>query len=122
MDLYDHFFVTNMNILAQAASGGLGLTPLIWLLILPLMYFMVIRPNSKRQKEAQTFRDALKSGDRVITAGGLFGTIREVDDKSVVLEVASKVRIRVLRSQIVGSQGTASDNETGADAKDSDAA
>lgn len=95
-------------ILAQA-EGGLGFAPLLWLMVIPLMYFMVIRPNSQAQKKAKAFRDALKSGDRVITAGGLFGTVQSVEETSVVLEVAPKTRVRVLRTQVVGQQGPAAD-------------
>lgn len=99
--------MNDFMILAQAQGGGLGFAPLLWLMIIPLMYFMVIRPNSQAQKKAKAFRDALKAGDRVITAGGLFGTIQTVDTTSVVLEIAPKTRVRILRTQIVGEQGPA---------------
>lgn len=102
-------------ILAQAQGGGLGFAPLLWLAIIPLMYFMVIRPNSQAQKKAKAFRDALKVGDAVITAGGIFGTVQVVDPTSVVLEIAPKTRIRVLRSQVVGQQGAPTDTTEAAE-------
>ena len=98
----------DFHLLAQTQGGGGGaLLPLIWLLIIPMMYFMVFRPQAQAQKKAKAFREALKAGDRVITAGGIFGTISSVEETSIVLEIAPKTRVRVLRTQIVGEQGPA---------------
>lgn len=115
--------MTEHILVAQAQGGAPAWSMLIWLLIIPLMYFMVIRPNQKAQKDARTFRDALKSGDRVISAGGLFGKIVKVEDKIVTLEVAPKTRVRVLRTQIIGAQpsAVASSTETTEEKDDSDA-
>lgn len=108
----------DFHILAQTSGGGGGaLLPLIWLLIIPMMYFMVFRPQAQAQKKAKAFRDALKAGDRIITAGGLFGTISSVGDTSVVLEIAPKTRVRVLRTQIVGEQGADAKAEAKAETK-----
>lgn len=96
---------------------------LIWLLIIPLMYFMVIRPQQQAQKKSKQFRDALKAGDRVISAGGIFGKIVTVEDQIVTLEVAPKTRLRVLRTQISAKQPSsdASSTETTEEKDDRDA-
>lgn len=95
------------SILFAQAQGAPAWSMLIWLLILPLMYFMLIRPQQKAQKEAQEFRGKLKANDAVITAGGIYGKIVQVEDQTVTLEIAPKTRIKVLRSQIVAAQPVA---------------
>lgn len=114
--------MTEHFILAQAQGGAPAWSMLIWLLIIPLMYFMVIRPQQQTQKKAKAFRDALKAGDKVISAGGIFGTIVKVEDVVVTLEVAPKTRLRVLRTQISVAQPStvASSTETTEEKGDSD--
>lgn len=72
------------------------------ILLIVVFYFFMIRPQQKRQKEIKKFRESLKKGSKVMTAGGIHGTISEIsDDKpSVLLEVANGVRIRVEKSMI----------------------
>ena len=65
------------------------------------MYFLMIRPQKKRQKELKEYRDNLKKGDKVITAGGIYGTIAEVKENYVLLEVDTNVKIRVDKSTLV---------------------
>jgi preprotein translocase subunit YajC len=97
------------------ASGGMGgilglLLP--WILIFGIFYILVIRPQQKRQRQAQTDREqmlkALKPGDKVITSGGIYGTIVAVKDKddTVQLRIAQSVSIEVLRSAITGPQSS----------------
>jgi preprotein translocase subunit YajC len=90
---------------AQAASGsalgqGLGgLLPI--LLIIPVFYFLMIRPQQKKVKEHKALVSAVKRGDRVIAAGGIVGVVTKViDDAEVQIEIAEGVRIRVLRGSI----------------------
>lgn len=115
--------MTESILLAQAQGGAPAWSMMIWLLIIPLMYFMVIRPQQKAQKEAQAFRSALKAGDAVVSAGGIFGTVIRVEDQAVTLEIAPKTRIRVLRTQIVAAQPSAQSaaDETSEEKSDSDA-
>lgn len=95
-------------ILGQAAAGGFSPTALIFpALMILVMYFLLIRPQQQQAKKAASFRDALKVGDRVISAGGLFGTIAKLDAATVELEVAPKVTIKLLRSQVVAHQANA---------------
>ena len=72
------------------------------LLILVIMWFFMIRPQRKQQKELQKFRDSLKKGDKVVTIGGIYGTVVELKDKSVLIEVDKDVKIRVDRNALQG--------------------
>jgi preprotein translocase subunit YajC len=74
------------------------------LLMFAVIYFMLIRPQSKKRKEHQTWLDSLQRGDTVITQGGIIGKVTGVADKVVTLEVAHDVRMRVLRSHILGPE------------------
>ena len=86
-----------------APSPWLQLIPFI--LILGIFYFVMILPMRKRQQKVQEFQGSLKVGDKVITSGGIFGSITRVSDQSVQLQVANNVRIEVSRPAIVGFQG-----------------
>ena len=91
---------------AQAAGGGGGSDFLVQLLPLVLIfvvfYLLIIRPQQKKAKEHKAMIDALKRGDRVVTGGGLIGTVqRVVDDREAVIEIADGVRVRILRAMVV---------------------
>ncbi|MFN8845408.1 MAG: preprotein translocase subunit YajC [Bdellovibrionales bacterium] len=75
-----------------------SLLPII--IIFAVFYFLIIRPQSKKQKDHLSFLNSLKRGDEVITASGILGTIDGLTDLYVTLEVANNVKIKVLRSQI----------------------
>ena len=62
-------------------------------------------PMQRRQKKVQEFQDALKVGDKIVTTGGIYGQITRVNDKSVQLQVADKVRIEIARASVGGYQG-----------------
>ena len=90
--------------LAQAAHHAAGSSWSMWVmlaLIFVVMWFFMIRPQRKQQKELQNFRNALKKGDKVVTIGGIFGTIVEVREDSVLMEVDSNVKIRVSKNALV---------------------
>jgi len=72
--------------------------------VFAIFYFLLIRPARTRQKLVQKMLDALKSGDRVITSGGLLGTVVAIDKGIVQLRIADKVKVDVTRSSIVGLQ------------------
>ncbi len=97
-------------VLALSAAPG-QVNPLIQLipfaLVLGIFYFVIMLPMKKRQKKVQEFLSALKVGDRVVTTGGLYGSITKVNEQSVHLQVAQNVRLEVARSAIVGYQGQA---------------
>ena len=86
---------------AAAGAGQGGLTPFIPLLIIfGIFYFLILRPQQKKQKEHQTFLTGLKKGDMVITNAGIIGTIRTLNDKFVTVEVDEGVCLKILRGQI----------------------
>ena len=85
---------------AGGAGGFSMLVPL--LLMFAVFYFLLIRPQQKKQRSHQDMLRSLKIGDRVITSGGLIGTIVEGGDKAVKLEVADRVRVEIGRSFITG--------------------
>ena len=92
---------TFLQTAAPAAQGG-GLSMWIMLaLIFVVMWFFMIRPQRKQQKELDNFRNALKNGDKVVTIGGIYGTVCEVKDNYVLLEVDKDVKIRVSKQALV---------------------
>lgn len=86
---------------APAAGGSGWMTILMFALIFVVMWLFMIRPQRKQQKELQAFRDSLKKGDKVVTVGGIFGTILEVKDNSLLLEVDKDVKLRVAKNSVV---------------------
>ncbi|MCD8186202.1 MAG: preprotein translocase subunit YajC [Rikenellaceae bacterium] len=96
--------MTQLTIFLQAAQaqGGGGMTMIIMMVaIFGIMWLFMIRPQQKKQKEMVKFRQSLQSGDKVITAGGIYGTIREIKDTYVLLEVDKGTDIRVDKSMIM---------------------
>lgn len=83
---------------ANPGAGCMQLTPL--LLMFVIFYFLLIRPQQKRQKEHRAMLSRLKKGDKVVTGGGLIGVIDALTDDELVLEVADRVKVRVLRAQV----------------------
>ncbi|MBE5032866.1 preprotein translocase subunit YajC [Gallalistipes aquisgranensis] len=94
-----------MTILLQAAGGsGAGGSMqflIMMVLIFGVMYFFMIRPQQKRQKELMKFRNALEKGQKIITAGGIYGTVKEVKETYVLVEVDNNVAIRVDKSMVM---------------------
>ena len=91
-------------ILLQAATGGANWSMLIMLVVVfAIMYFMMIRPQQKRQKEIQKMRESMKVGDKVVTAGGIHGKIKEISDKDFLIEIAENVKIRVDKASVFAS-------------------
>lgn len=85
---------------APAGQGG-GLSALVPLILMfAIFYFLLIRPQQKKAKEHREMINQLKKGDRVITSGGIYGTITSLDDTNVTIEIADKVRIKVMRGNI----------------------
>lgn len=97
----------SMNYLQAAPSAqGSSLSFIIMMvLIFVVMYFFMIRPQQKRQKELNNFRNSLEAGQKVITAGGIYGKIKEVKETYVLLEVDTNVHIRVDKSMIMKDPG-----------------
>jgi preprotein translocase subunit YajC len=87
---------------AKPGPGGAGMQSLIFLLlIIVVFYFFMIRPQVKKQKEATNFRNALKKGDKVATTGGIYGKITDVKEKTVTLEIADNVIVKVDKTAVM---------------------
>jgi preprotein translocase subunit YajC len=69
-------------------------------LIFVIFYFMIIRPQQKRQKERQKMLDALEKGDKILTAGGIYGTVVGIEDKTVLVQIADNVKVKVDRGSV----------------------
>ncbi|MDR2448683.1 MAG: preprotein translocase subunit YajC [Prevotellaceae bacterium] len=86
----------------QGGQGGGSLNFLLMMgLIFVVMYFFMIRPQQKRQKELRKFREELKKGDKVVTSGGIYGTIVEIKDNCALVEVDKDVKLRFDKSTIL---------------------
>jgi preprotein translocase subunit YajC len=90
---------------AQGAGGPVWVQFLPFALILAIFYFIILMPMRKRQKKVAEFREALKVGDKVITTSGLYGSITKLNDRSVQLQIADRVRVEVSRAAVGGLQG-----------------
>lgn len=99
------------SILLQDAGGAAGsrmMNILMIVVLILIFYFFMIRPQSKKQKEIRKFREGLQAGDKVITAGGIFGKIKEVKDTYIILEIADNVKIRIDKGSVYPSAAEAS--------------
>ena len=84
-------------------SGLLSFLP--FAIILGIFYVLILMPMQRRQKKVQEFQESLKVGDKIVTTGGIYGQITRVNDKSVQLQIADKVRIEIARAAVGGYQG-----------------
>lgn len=73
----------------------------MFILIIVVMWFFMIRPQRKQQKELQKFRDGLQKGDKIVTIGGIYGTVVEIKEKTLLIEVDSNVKIKVDKNSVV---------------------
>jgi len=103
MSLLDPFLLAMAAPQQGAPNPWLQLIP--FALILGIFYFVMVLPMRKRQQKVQAFLAALKVGDRIVTSGGMYGSITKVNDQSVQLQIANNVRVEVSRAAIVGYQG-----------------
>ena len=88
----------------QGAPGAwVQLMPFV--LVLAIFYFIILLPMRRRQQKVQAFLAALKVGDRVVTSGGIYGTVTRLDEKVLQLQIADKVRVDIARTAVVGYQG-----------------
>lgn len=96
-------------ILAMGAPAGQQISPLIQLvpfaLVLAIFYFIILLPMKRQKKKVQQFLGGLKVGDRVVTTGGIYGSLTKIGGQSVRLQIADKVQIEVARAAIGGYQG-----------------
>ncbi len=98
-----------MNVMLQAPAAGMD-SSMMWIMLIlmfVIMYFFMIRPQNKKQKEIAEFRRSLQVNQQVITAGGVHGTIKEINDNDVILEIDRNVRIKVDKNSIFAAAGDA---------------
>ena len=97
-----NYYTFFLQATAGAQGSGSGMTMLLMLaLIFVVMWLFMIRPQQKRQKELNNFRDSLKKGDKVVTVGGIYGTVLEVNGNKVMLEIDKDVKIKVDKASLV---------------------
>ena len=95
----------------QEAGGSAGMMNLIMIVaLIAIFYFFMIRPQQRKQKEIRMFREGLNVGDRVITAGGIYGKIRAVKENTITLEIADNVRISIDKGSVYPSAAQAQES------------
>ena len=100
-----------LTVLLQAPAGAAGGGSMMWIMLIAMfviMYFFMIRPQNKKQKEIANFRKSLQVNQSVITAGGIHGTIKEITDDYIVLEIASNVTIKIDTNSLFADASAAS--------------
>jgi len=95
-----HYFTILMG--QPTGDGGPGLMSNVILFgsIILIFYFMIIRPQQKRAKERQKLLESIKKGDKVVTSGGMYGTVAGLDEKTVLVQIADNVKVKLDRSAI----------------------
>jgi preprotein translocase subunit YajC len=101
--------VDSAVVIAMAAAPNSSVNPLVqfipFVLVLAIFYFVILLPMKRRQKKVEAFLAALKVGDKVVTTGGLHGSVAKLDADTVHLQIAQNVRVEISRSAVVGYQG-----------------
>ncbi len=103
-----------MNVMLQAPAAGMD-SSMMWIMLIlmfVIMYFFMIRPQNKKQKEIAQFRRSLQVGQSVITAGGIHGIVKEINDNDVMLEIDRNVKVRVDKNSIFAAATDANANAT----------
>jgi len=86
---------------AEGQKGGSANMLIFILLLFVVMYFFMIRPQVKRQKELKNFRESLKKGDKIVTTGGIYGKIVDINGNVITMEIEDKVKMKVDKSAII---------------------
>lgn len=91
-------------VMLQSEGGGMSGLIIPMVLIFAVMYFLIFRPQAKKQKTQQAMIKALQKGDKVVTSGGIYGTIVGIkeSEKTLLIEIAEKVKIKISRSSVSG--------------------
>jgi len=99
---------------AQPGQGGGGITAFLpFILIMFIIYFLMIRPQTKRQKEKDTMRDELKKGDKIITMGGIYGTVQGFKEKGrqAIIKIDNNTNITINKTAVAGLAEKIKDTE-----------
>ena len=103
-----------MKVMLQAPAAGMD-SSMMWIMLIlmfVIMYFFMIRPQNKKQKEIAQFRRSLQVGQSVVTAGGIHGIVKEINDNDVMLEIDRNVKVRVDKNSIFAVAADANANAT----------
>lgn len=106
LELVDEKAVNHTLVFAMGGTGEpawLSFVP--FAMVLAILYFLILMPMQKQRKKVAEFQTGLKVGDKIVTTGGIYGLITRVNDTSVQLQVADKVRIEIARAAVGGYQG-----------------
>ncbi|MFT3739138.1 MAG: preprotein translocase subunit YajC [Breznakibacter sp.] len=95
-----HFLFQLLQAPAQTAPNSY-MQFLPFVLIIVVFYFFMIRPQMKRQKELRKFRESLKKGDKIVTTGGIYGTVAEIKEDSIIIEIADNVKVKMDKSAVI---------------------
>ncbi len=107
----DIFAIISNAFAAGAAGGGLPegasqyLSFLPWIVIFAIFYFVLIMPQMKKQKKHRAFLAGLKKGDKIVTTGGMIGTIDAITDRIITLKIADNCKIKIVRDSVAGAYG-----------------
>ncbi len=95
-----------LSVFLQGAGGGMGNIVLIVLMVV-VFYFFMIRPQQKRQKEIKKFQESIQPGTEVVTSGGIYGKVKDIKDKVIIVEIAENIRIKVEKTSVFASSSDA---------------
>ncbi len=102
----------NSTLLLQAQAQGGSLSGIIMIVaMIAIFYFFMIRPQSKKQKEIKKARDAMQNGDKVITAGGIHGKIKDISENTILIEVAPGVSLKVDKTYVFPASENSSEKK-----------
>jgi len=107
----------NLVYLQASQQGGGWSFWVMMILIFVVFYFFMIRPQTKKQKELQKQREAMKKGDKVVTAGGIYGIIKEVQETTFIIEIAKDITIKVDKGSVYASAEDAATSPAEGDKK-----
>lgn len=96
---------------AAAGQGSDWLSMIMIVLLIAIFYFLMIRPQQKKQKEIKKFREGLKKGDKIITAGGIYGRIKEIKETSMMISIANDVTIEIDKGSVYPSAAEAQEQQ-----------
>ncbi len=117
-EVYMNAFFLSLLMAAPQGEAGAGGTSSLISMIVPLaavilvFYFLIIRPQNKKQKETQNMLNNMKKGDKIVTIGGIHGVIQSVDDNTVVVKVDENAKIKFLKSAIATVNAKAEEKKT----------
>lgn len=84
----------------QGGGGGMFGTLIMFALIIGIFYFMILRPQQRRQKERQSLLESIQKGDKVITVGGLHGTVIGLEEKTILVQAGDNIKLKFEKSAI----------------------